>query len=108
MKYLISLIVILLFSVTPTFGDHLVWDAVVPDQCVDGYNVYYNGVVVNVGKVTTYNIDLLPLDPCTLYTFEVTAFNAAGESDKSNDIQYVKVYNPPPIPGNVRVEYDSN
>ncbi len=98
-------ILLILLIAASVSAENLVWDAsTTPPECVDGYNVYFNGEVQNVGKVTSCDIAALPLESCTLYTLWVTAYNSAGESEPSNTVTYVKVYEPPTIPLNVRIE----
>ena len=64
---------------------NLSWDAAGDDRAVVGYTIYRNGsALVNLGA-SSYSDTSLPAD--TAYTYEVTAYDAAGnESDRSNSV----------------------
>jgi hypothetical protein len=80
----------------------LVWDA--STGTVDGYNVYYGTSAispsesVNVGNVTQYSIDSLPLSENVQYYFCVSAYNTAGESDPCAPVAYTPGDTTPPQP----------
>jgi hypothetical protein len=80
----------------------LVWDPSTGD--VVGYRVYYGTTSVNytnnvdVGNVTEYNIDNLPLQEGVTYYFAVKAYNAAGESGFSNAVTWTQGDTTPPNP----------
>lgn len=71
---------------------------------VDGYKVYYGtnasspSKSVDVGNVTKYTLDNLPLAEKTQYYFCVTAYNAAGESPPCDPVAYTQQDNTPPAP----------
>lgn len=65
---------------------------------VDGYRVFYWETDApeaewskDVGAATSVNLDLLYLDLGKSYTFEVRAYNAAGHSGPSNQVEYVRM-----------------
>jgi len=64
----------------------LAWAASTDDVYVSGYNVYQDGnYTTPVATVTAASYSVAGLTPSTLYTFEVTAFDPAGnESALSN------------------------
>ena len=75
---------------------------------VDGYNVYYGtgtrayDYFLEVGNRT--NVTVSNLIAGTTYYFAITAFNATGESDFSNELRYTVPTNaPPPIPSFVGI-----
>ncbi len=80
----------------------LVWDA--STGTVDGYKVYYGTSAtnpsesVNVGNVTQYAIDSLPLSENVQYYFCVSAYNTAGESDPCAPVAYTPSDTTPPTP----------
>jgi hypothetical protein len=80
----------------------LVWDA--STGTVDGYNVYYGTSAtnpsesVNVGNVTQYSIDSLPLSENVQYYLSVSAYNTAGESDPCAPVAYTPADTTPPTP----------
>lgn len=80
----------------------LAWDPSTGD--VQGYRLYYGTSAsnytnnVNVGNVTEYNIDSLPLQEGVTYYFAVKAYNAAGESAFSNQVSWTRGDTTPPDP----------
>ncbi len=87
----------------------LKWDASAGD--VSGYRIYY-GISQGshpdqkeVGNVTQYQLSSLPLGDNKTYYFIVKAYNAAGESDNSNEVSWASGDNTPPVsPQGVTVE----
>jgi hypothetical protein len=88
--------------VIPTMAASLVWDA--NTDTVDGYKVYYGtsaaspSDTVDVANVTQYSLDRLPLAEGVEYHFSVTAYNAAGESDRSATVGFTPADQTPPLP----------
>jgi hypothetical protein len=70
----------------------------------NGYKVYYSTSATNlstskdVGNVTAYNLDKLPLSENVRYYFSVSAYNAAGESERSATVDYIPGDTTPPNP----------
>ncbi len=60
---------------------------------VSGYNVYQNGS--KIGSVTGTTDTVTGLAASTTFNFAVTAFNAAGESAKSNQVSATTTSTPP-------------
>ncbi len=106
MKIYTKIIILMLITVftTITVGSAatLVWDA--STGTVDGYNVYYGTSAtnpsesVNVGDVTQYSIDSLPLSENVQYYFCVSAYNTAGESAPCAPVAYTPADTTPPQP----------
>jgi hypothetical protein len=75
-------------SPTPTLQVTLAWN---PSANATGYRLWVGfssggeNPLVDVGPVTIWT---LPLSPRTTYYFEVTAYDKAGESPPSNEINY--------------------
>jgi len=71
---------------------------------VDGYNVYYGTSATNpsekvdVGKVTRYSIDSLPLSENIQYFFCISAYNSVGESNPCAPVAYTPADTTPPQP----------
>ena len=71
---------------------------------VAGYRLYYGTSAgsytqnVEVGNVTFYSTDPLPLTGDTLYYFVITAYNSAGESGYSNMVSWTPADTTPPLP----------
>lgn len=92
----------LLGFVVHAFSATLVWDASQGE--VDGYYLYYGTSPgdypnkLNVGNVTQYGLDGLPLSDNVLYYFALTAYNSAGESSFSDPAPYRTGDNTPPAP----------
>ena len=80
----------------------LAWDP--SNGTVDGYNVYYGTSAtnptesVNVGNVTQYSIDSLPLSENVQYYFCVSAYNTTGESLPCAPVAYTPADTTPPTP----------
>ena len=80
----------------------LAWDP--SGGVVTGYNVHYGTSPsnyanhVNVGNVTQYSLDNLPLQEGVLYYLAVTAYNTAGESGYSNYVTWRPGDTTPPSP----------
>lgn len=87
---------ILLFPALAWSASRAVWD---PSQGATGYTLYYtDGTTEYHASTTTTEMPLseLNLVPGTKYTFTVTAFNTAGESGRSNAIEWtMTAYSPP-------------
>ena len=85
----------------------LVWEP--PDQGqVDGYMIYYTDGAdhwsYDAGEALEVPLSDLNLTPGGVYTFWVTAYNAAGESDKSNIVNWdTPIYRPDPRPKPVSI-----
>ena len=74
----------------------LTWTASTDNVAVTGYDVYRNGIKINVSAVTTTSYNVSGLTPSTAYSFYVTAFDAAGNfSANSNTVNL----NTPAVPG---------
>lgn len=69
-----------------------------------GYKIYYGTNVStpshskDVGNVTRYNLDQLPLSENVQYYFCVSAYNAAGESAPCPPVSYTPGDTTPPSP----------
>lgn len=109
MKKCIAILIVLMCSISQAAS--LKWDAVVAPagmKPVLGYIVYFSKLLApagevynyNVGDVTELNLDsnVLNLEHGAEYTFYVTVYNADGESDPSNTVNWIKPVNS--IPGN--------
>jgi len=99
----ITLMLIMVFAAISTVpAATLVWDS--STGTVDGYTVYYGTSAtnpsesVNVGNVTQYAIDSLPLSENVQYYFCVSAYNTAGESDPCAPVAYTPADTTPPTP----------
>lgn len=74
-------------------GSTLKWDTASGD--VLGYRIYYGTVeekyteIVDVGNLTQYSLDNIPLTEGIIYYFVVRAYNAYGESADSNITTYM-------------------
>ena len=96
-------------------GAYLKWDppANANQVTVDGYKIYYGTTsgdyteVTNVGNTTRYPVEALNLQPGTTYYLAVSAYNKAGESEKSSEIQYTTL-TAPGSPTGVQVIVISN
>jgi uncharacterized membrane protein len=70
----------------------------------DGYKIHYGtsastpSQTIDVGSVTQYSIDHLPLQENVEYFFSVSAYNAAGESPPCQSIAYTPEDSTPPPP----------
>ena len=80
----------------------LVWNP--SSGTVDGYKVYYGTSssnptnTIDVGNVTQYAIDPLPLSENTQYYFCVSAYNTAGESAPCAPVALTPADSTPPAP----------
>jgi hypothetical protein len=80
----------------------LMWDS--GGGLTDGYKVYYGtsasdpSQTIDVGNVTQYSIDHLPLNENVEYFFGVSAYNVTGESPRSQSVSYTPADNTPPSP----------
>jgi hypothetical protein len=99
---IMATILIYTLSAGSAFAASLAWNACSGD--VDGYKVYYGtnatnpSSMINVGDVTQYSIDSLPLNENQQYYFCVSAYNAAGESDPCAPVAYTPADTTPPSP----------
>ncbi|MBP6825269.1 MAG: hypothetical protein KA165_01810 [Saprospiraceae bacterium] len=62
------------------------WDASTDDTQVAGYVILVDGVVYDTVSASTLSVFIGGLDPQTLYTFEVYAFDLAGNKSVSAEI----------------------
>ncbi|MCA0235109.1 MAG: T9SS type A sorting domain-containing protein [Bacteroidetes bacterium] len=62
------------------------WDASTDDTQVAGYVILVDGVVFDTVSGTTLSIFIGGLDPLTLYTFEVYAFDLAGNNSPVSEL----------------------
>jgi hypothetical protein len=94
---------LLLLAVPPAlFAVSLAWDPNPTQDQVTGYNVYQDmgaGAPVKVGTTTATTFPLTVVPGVRL--FFVTAFNATGESNPSNEVQ---VFGPAHPPTNVHIQ----
>ena len=80
----------------------LSWDASTGE--VDGYRIHYGTTQgqhpysKDLGNVTEYHISDLSLQEKTTYFFVITAYNSAGESPPSNEVQWTVPDTTPPAP----------
>ena len=101
-KTIILMLIMVFIAISVSSAATLVWDA--STGTVDGYNVYYGTSAtnpsesVNVGNVTQYSIDSLPLSENVQYYFCVSAYNTAGESDPCAPVAYTPADTTPPQP----------
>lgn len=83
-------------------AESLVWDA--SSGTVDGYVVYWGTRSNdrtnsrNVGNVTRYDLNNLPLTEGTPYYLCVSAYNTAGESQPCTPVVFTPGDNTPPLP----------
>ena len=98
----ILMLIMVFTTITVGSAATLVWDA--SAGTVDGYKVYYGtgatnpSESVNVGNVTQYAIDSLPLSENVQYYLSVSAYNTAGESDPTAPVAYTPADTTPPQP----------
>ena len=96
------LTVITIVSFQNAYADTLVWDPGSGE--IVGYRIYYGTTPNNysknmdVGKVTQYSLDSLPLQAGSAYYFAVKAYNATGESGFSNSVSWTAEDTTPPSP----------
>jgi chitodextrinase len=86
---------------------NLSWSASTDDQAVAGYRIYRDGVEVGTSATTSY--DDIGLAPVTSYSYEVSAFDTAGnESTPSEAVSATTLTenpdNPPSVPDNLTAE----
>lgn len=62
------------------------WEESTDDRFVAGYVVSIDGAIVDTVSATTFSIFIGGLDPLTLYTFEVYAFDSAGNNSAAAEI----------------------
>jgi hypothetical protein len=80
----------------------LAWDANT-DQ-TDGYKIHYStdqdnlSQVIDVGTVTSYVLDNMPLSEGIPYYFAISAYNDAGESPLTQVLMYQPPDTTPPSP----------
>jgi hypothetical protein len=85
-------------------GCAFVWDYPAASLAlIDGFKVYLNGAIKVAVPADVQTVTCAALGVATgTYTAEVTAFNAVGESAKSNALPFVYVVVAPGAPSNVR------
>jgi len=96
---LVILLLTFLVSHNTFAGSILAWDQ--SAEPVTGYRVYYSqvsGEYTDYVEITTssYALSSLPLTEVVTYYLIVRAYNAAGESENSNEITYTAPDNTPP------------
>ncbi|MGI9158943.1 MAG: LamG-like jellyroll fold domain-containing protein [Saprospiraceae bacterium] len=64
----------------------LTWSASTDDRLVAGYVIFVDGVLFDSVSASTLSIFIGGLDPLTLYTFEVYAFDLAGNNSPLAEI----------------------
>ncbi len=106
MRNFLALFVFMILILTKpclAFADPLlVWGASSGD--VQGYRIYYGTTQgqyessKDIGDMTQCSLFDLPLQEGSTYYFIVKAYNAAGESDPSNEVQWVVPDTSPPGP----------
>lgn len=85
-----------------SIAETLVWDA--SSGQVDGYSVHWGTSQSSqpnsrdVGDMTRYDLDKLPLAEGITYYLSVSAYNAAGESPPCEPIAFIPGDNTPPAP----------
>jgi len=96
-----SIFLLVIMTSQDAFSDSLLsWDQSADE--VTGYRIYYSQVqgeyadTKDVGNVTTYSLDALPLNEGVTYYLIVRAYNSAGESGNSNEVSYIVLDNTPP------------
>jgi hypothetical protein len=62
------------------------WEASTDDRFVAGYVIWIDGAIVDTVSATTFSIFIGGLDPLTLYTFEVYAFDGAGNNSATAEL----------------------
>ena len=98
----IGIALIVLLSPIASSAATLVWDA--SSGTVDGYKVYWGinssdqSNSTDVGNVTQYNLDNLPLSEGVTYYIFVSAYNEAGESSPCAPVVFTPGDNTPPVP----------
>jgi len=101
-KTIILTLIIVFVAITFVSAATLVWDP--SSGTVDGYKVYYGTSAtnpsksVNVGDVTQYPVDSLPLSENVQYYICVSAYNTAGESAPCAPVAYTPADTTPPTP----------
>lgn len=102
LKFMVLLSALLLFLPQVSIGASLAWDP--PSGDVTGYKVYYSTTqsafanFLDVGNVTQCSLDHFPLEEKNTYYFVVSAYNSAGESGYSNDVNWTQPDVTPPMP----------
>jgi hypothetical protein len=93
---------IVFLAAAPAMAATLNWSASSGE--VTGYKVYYGtssstpSSSVNVGNVTQYSLDKLPLKEMTQYYLSVSAYNSTGESARCTPVVYTPSDATPPAP----------
>lgn len=97
-KFFVAVIIFSLFFMVSTASAwHMTWTASTGD--VDGYLLSY-GVIgaavteINVGDVTTYDLEPLSLTIGEQYEFFLKAYNASGNSGESDHLRWTVINNP--------------
>ncbi|MBI2354097.1 MAG: hypothetical protein HYV06_03550 [Deltaproteobacteria bacterium] len=78
-----------------TFDDRrdvsLAWDAATDNVGVSGYSVYRNGILIGQSATVTTFVDTTT-EPATTYTYQVEAFDAAGNRSAQNSGVTIKTF----------------
>ena len=106
--FCLILATISLVRITNLTAATLVWNSptctAAAGNCPTGYNVYWKDLAVPATEyhadyaaaTTSANVNEFRLQPGKTYQFTVTAFNGAGESGRSNTVDYLApIYVPP-------------
>jgi hypothetical protein len=86
----------------PAPADFLAWDP--PPEQVDGYVIHYGTSQSNlsqtrdIGNVTSYDLEDLPLSESVQYYLSVAAYNSAGEGPPAGPVAYTPADQTPPSP----------
>jgi predicted phage tail protein len=106
---ILAALTFLLLPAPQVFAATLAWNASSGD--VTGYRIYYGTAQAtltqskNVGNVTQYSLDTLPLTEKQTYYFVTRAYNAVGESGNSNMVSWtVPDYTAPMPPQGISVK----
>jgi hypothetical protein len=95
-------VLLLACGVVPLGAATLVWDP--NTDTVDGYRIYYGlsasdpSNTIDVGNTTQFSLDSISLYEDTQYFFSVSAYNSAGESDRSAAVGFTPQDQTPPLP----------
>jgi len=74
-------------SASPSFNAVLLsWEASTDDRLVAGYYIWVDGIAYDTVSAATLSVFVAGLDPLTLYSFEVAAFDLAGNVSELAEI----------------------
>jgi len=106
MKIVYVLIIMAIATVSGASEVILKWDAV-EDKSVLGYKIYATGsdsvIEEDVGNITQIPVAEIGVKKDTTYTYQVTVYNACGESEKSDAVVYSDPSKVPVKPFGVRI-----